>query len=57
MTDPRAGKAYYLNWDEWRTFCFDNRENPHKQTELSFDLGGGDYYTVALGSKKGKRNE
>ena len=54
MTDSRAGKTYYLTWDKWREFCFEQRENPHKITELSFDLGGGNYYTVALGSKKRK---
>ena len=57
MTDPRAGKTYYLGWDKWREFCLEQQENPYKQTELSFDLGGGNYYTIALSGKKGEKDE
>jgi len=48
MTDSRVGKTYYLKWDEWKVFCYENMEDPYEKTELNFDLGGGNYYTVAL---------
>jgi len=47
MRDPRAGKTYRLSWPEWIQFCAEQGMDPIENCELSFDLGGGDSYTVA----------
>lgn len=57
MTDPRAGKTYYLRWKEWEELCFGNGLNPLGQYELSFDLGGGNFYTVVLIGNPPERRE
>ena len=57
MTDPRAGKIYYLTWPKWVEFCEEHDEHPEEINRLSFDLGGGNYYAVALSGKKGEKDE
>ena len=54
MTDPRAGKIYYFNWPQWEEFCNGIGENSEENESFNFDLGGGNYYTVAL---KGEKDE
>jgi|GEM_PF-1952358 len=47
MTDSRAGKTYHLRWLEWIQFCAEQGIDPIENCEHSFDLGGGDSYTIA----------
>ena len=46
MTDPRAGKTYYVSWEQWVKYCIEHGLNPYEQCEDGQDLGGGDSYTV-----------
>ena len=46
MTDPRAGKTYHLRWPEWIQFCAEQGIDPIDNCEHSFDLGGGNSYTM-----------
>ena len=46
MTDPRAGKTYYISWEQWERHCARHGIDPRKQCEDGEDLGGGDSYTV-----------
>ena len=48
MTDLRAGKTFYISWAEWVDFCDEYKIDPHKESECSIGLGGGDCYSVAI---------
>ncbi len=52
--DRRAGKTYYLDWHDWELFCWEKDLDPYSQESYNFDLGGGNYFTVAL---KGEKDE
>lgn len=47
MTDPRSGKTFQLPWWQWVEFCAVQDVDPHEESEVGFDLGGGNSFTVA----------
>jgi len=47
MSDPRSGKTFQLPWWQWVEFCDAQGVDPYGESEIGFDLGGGNSYTVA----------
>ena len=53
MSDRRAGKIFKVVWDEWCESCAKDNLDPWAEFEngggeMSFDLGGGDSFSIQL---------
>jgi hypothetical protein len=46
MTERRAGKVFLAHWDEWAELCREQNEDPREVDELTFGIGGGNYFIV-----------
>lgn len=50
-------KTYSVPWNEWVEFCAKHDEDPYEIADLSFEINGGDGYTVICNDDPPERGE